>query len=170
MKLYYSISEVAERLGVNASLLRYWEKEFPMLQPYKNAHGTRKYKEEDIALLQHIKYLTRDCGYTLEGAREQIKQNKFTKHTNISDIQSNQSTQSDAKYTADEPTLFNLPDSQLSNETSRYKQGITTADTQSNDENQCAICSAQNIEAALQQLLKAKQQLIALKESLHNSN
>lgn len=71
-KLYYSIGEVAEYLGVNPSLLRFWEKEFKQLKPRKSPRGTRTYTKDDIALLARILYLTRDCGFTLEGAREQL--------------------------------------------------------------------------------------------------
>jgi len=72
-KLYYSIGEVAQMLDVNASLLRFWEKEFPSLRPVKNKKGDRSYTHQDIDLLRRILYLTRDCGFTLDGAREQLK-------------------------------------------------------------------------------------------------
>lgn len=72
-KLYYNIGEVAEMLKVNPSLLRYWEKEFPALKPRKNNHGTRYYTQEDIDLLKRIHYLTKTCGFTLEGTREQLQ-------------------------------------------------------------------------------------------------
>ncbi|MBO4751241.1 MAG: MerR family transcriptional regulator [Bacteroidales bacterium] len=72
MKLYYSISEVAELLGVSQSLLRYWETEFSELKPSKNARGVRMYKQEDIDLLRRIHHLTKERGLTLEGAREQL--------------------------------------------------------------------------------------------------
>ena len=72
-KLYHSIGEVSKMLHVNPSLLRFWETEFPALKPHKNKKGTRYYTESDIALLRHIYHLTRDCGYTLEGAREQMR-------------------------------------------------------------------------------------------------
>ncbi len=75
-KLYYSIGEVAEMLEVNTSLLRFWENEFPELRPVKNKRGTRSYTQKDIELLRRIKYLTKDCGMTLEGARQQLKSDK----------------------------------------------------------------------------------------------
>ena len=75
-KLYYSIGEVAEMLEVNTSLLRFWENEFPELRPVKNKRGTRSYTQMDIELLRRIKYLTQDCGMTLEGARQQLKSDK----------------------------------------------------------------------------------------------
>lgn len=75
-RLYYSISEVASMLGVNASLLRFWEKEFPDIKPVKNKKGTRSYTKGDIELLKKIYHLTKECGFTLEGAREQLRLGK----------------------------------------------------------------------------------------------
>lgn len=77
-KLYHSIGEVAQMLHVNASLLRYWESEFKCIRPTKNKKGNRLYTQKDIDILRRIQHLTKDCGYTLEGAREQlrIKENK----------------------------------------------------------------------------------------------
>ena len=73
-EVYYTIGEVAHELGVNPSLLRFWEKEIPALQPHKNNKGTRYYSADDIALLKHIYHLTRDCGYTLDGVNDQLRQ------------------------------------------------------------------------------------------------
>ena len=73
MKLYYTISEVADILGVNQSLLRYWETEFVELKPMKNSRGARMYRQEDIDLLKRIHYLTKECGFTLDGARDQLR-------------------------------------------------------------------------------------------------
>ena len=75
-KLYYGIGEVAEMLGVNTSLLRYWESEFRELRPVKNSKGTRSYTQKDIDLLRRIHYLTKECGLTLEGARQQLRNDK----------------------------------------------------------------------------------------------
>ena len=77
-KLYHTISEVADLLGVNTSLLRYWETQFRTLRPHKNKKGDRYYTDDDIALLRQIYHLTRDCGYTLEGAREQLRHSSPT--------------------------------------------------------------------------------------------
>ena len=73
-KLYYSIGEVAAMLDVAPSVLRFWESEFDCIKPVKNARGTRSYTGRDIDLLRRIHYLTRQCGYTLDGAREQLRQ------------------------------------------------------------------------------------------------
>ncbi len=76
-KLYYSISEVAELLGVNQSLLRFWEKEFdPLIKPHKNTKGTRFYKEDDIEIIKLIYHLVKIQGLTLPGAKKKIKENK----------------------------------------------------------------------------------------------
>lgn len=60
-------------LQVNPSLLRYYETEFPTLRPHKNKKGTRYYTDSDIDLLRQILHLTRDCGYTLDGTRQQLR-------------------------------------------------------------------------------------------------
>lgn len=72
-KLYYSIGEVAEKLGVNPSLIRFWEKEFPEIKPHKTNKGNRMFTVGDISLLESIYQLVKVEGYTLSGAREQLK-------------------------------------------------------------------------------------------------
>lgn len=72
-KLYYSISEVSSMFDIRPSVLRFWETEFPSLKPAKNQRGARIYKQSDIALLKQIYHLTRECGLTLQGAKEHIK-------------------------------------------------------------------------------------------------
>ncbi len=72
-KLYYSISEVSQITGIKSYVLRFWEKEFPQLKPRKNRAGNRTYQLKDIELVKRIKDLLYDEGYTIEGARSQIK-------------------------------------------------------------------------------------------------
>ncbi len=72
-KLYYSIGEVAAMLDVNTSLIRYWEREFDLLSPKKNANGDRFFTKEDIEITKLIYYLVREKGYTLEGAKSRLK-------------------------------------------------------------------------------------------------
>ncbi len=72
-KLYYSISEVSELMGLEAHVLRYWETEFPQLRPRKNRAGNRTYTEADLALVQRIRHLLREERYTLEGARRAME-------------------------------------------------------------------------------------------------
>lgn len=80
-KLYYSIGEVAEMLNVNPSLLRFWEKEFDCIRPATNKRGTRSYTQKDIDLLKRIHFLTKECGLTLEGARQQLRNDKTADST-----------------------------------------------------------------------------------------
>lgn len=75
-KLYYSIGDVANMFKVNPSLIRYWENEFDILQPKKNAKGDRHFRPEDIKNLKLIYHLLRERKYTIEGAKEFLKNNK----------------------------------------------------------------------------------------------
>lgn len=75
-KRYYGIGEVAEAFDVNTSLIRFWEKEFDVLQPKKNAKGNRKFTPEDIKHLELIYHLVKERGFTLEGAKIHLKENK----------------------------------------------------------------------------------------------
>jgi DNA-binding transcriptional MerR regulator len=74
-KLYFSIYEVADMFGLNASNLRFWEKEFSSIKPRTNKKGTRFYTQADIENIRLIHYLVRDKGLTLEGARKRLKNN-----------------------------------------------------------------------------------------------
>lgn len=76
LKLYYSISEVAEEIGVSETLLRFWEKEFPELKPKRAGRGIRQYTKEDIAQLRLIYHLVKERGMTLTGARKRLKDNR----------------------------------------------------------------------------------------------
>ncbi len=75
-KRYYGIGEVAKAFEVNTSLIRFWEKEFDILKPKKNAKGNRKFTPEDIKNLQFIYHLVKERGFTLEGAKTHLKENK----------------------------------------------------------------------------------------------
>jgi DNA-binding transcriptional MerR regulator len=72
-KMYYSISEVAEMIGVVPYVLRFWEKEFPNIKPRKNRAGNRAYQTRDIERIMQIKKLLYEEGYTIEGARNYLK-------------------------------------------------------------------------------------------------
>lgn len=78
LKLFYSISEVAQMFGVNESLLRYWEKEFPQITPKKGSRGIRQYRKEDVETIRLIYHLVKEKGMTLPGARQKLKDNKET--------------------------------------------------------------------------------------------
>lgn len=75
-KLYYSIGEVAKAFDVNTSLIRFWEKEFDILKPKKNAKGDRKFTPHDIKNLELIYHLVKVRGFTLDGAKIQLKENR----------------------------------------------------------------------------------------------
>lgn len=75
-KLYYTIGEVASAFEVNTSLIRFWEKEFDILKPKKNAKGDRKFSKEDVANLELIYHLVKVQGFTLDGAKIRLKENK----------------------------------------------------------------------------------------------
>ncbi len=86
-KRYYGIGEVAKAFGVNASLIRFWEKEFDVLQPKKNAKGNRKFTPQDIKNLQFIYHLVKERGFTLEGAKIHLKEEKQQALSNFDIIQ-----------------------------------------------------------------------------------
>ncbi|CAM3684232.1 MerR family transcriptional regulator [Flavobacterium gelidilacus] len=75
-KLYYSIGEVAKAFDVNTSLIRFWDKEFDVLKPKKNAKGNRKFTPEDVKNLQLIYHLVKERGFTLDGAKTHLKENQ----------------------------------------------------------------------------------------------
>ena len=83
LKLYYSIGEVAAMFDVNESLLRYWEKEFPQLNPKKGGRGVRQYRKEDIETVRLIYHLVKERGMTLPGARQRMKDNREATLRNI---------------------------------------------------------------------------------------
>lgn len=88
-KAYYGIGEVAEMFKENISLIRHWEKEFDILQPRKNRKGDRFFRPEDVKNLVLIHDLVRRRKFTLEGAKEYLKQNQKVKqkHEMIQSLQ-----------------------------------------------------------------------------------
>lgn len=80
-KLYYSIGEVAKAFDVNTSLIRYWEKEFPIIKPKKNKKGNRYFTPDDLKNLQMIYHLVKEKGYTLDGARVALSTNSKISET-----------------------------------------------------------------------------------------
>jgi len=87
-KLYYSIGEVAEMFDVNSSLIRYWEKEFEVLKPKKNAKGNRLFTQKDLENLKLIFHLVKERGFTLDGAKRKLKEDKKSLEDNYEMIQS----------------------------------------------------------------------------------
>ena len=76
LKMYYSISEVGKMFNVNESLLRYWEKEFPIIAPRKAGGNVRQYRKEDIENIRLVYHLVKEKGMTLQGAKQRLKANK----------------------------------------------------------------------------------------------
>ena len=72
-KLFFRIGEVSTMLGLEAYVLRYWETEFPMLQPIKSPSGHRLYRQEDVDMVLKIKRLLYDEGFTIAGARRHLR-------------------------------------------------------------------------------------------------
>ena len=75
LKLYYSIGEVAEMFGVNDTLLRFWEREFPQINPKKGGRGVRRYTKDDIEIIRVIYNLVKVRGLRIEAAREALRNN-----------------------------------------------------------------------------------------------
>lgn len=72
-KLYYSIGEVAEQFNVAPSLIRFWESEFDLIKPKKNRKGNRQFTKEDIDSVRTIYHLVKEKGFTLQGAKEMLR-------------------------------------------------------------------------------------------------
>ena len=87
-KLYYTISEVSNMFNVNASLIRYWEKEFPIIKPKKNKKGNRFFTKSDIENFHIIYHLVKERGMTLKGAKLKLKDNKNDTVNNFEIIKS----------------------------------------------------------------------------------
>ncbi len=73
-KEYYSISEVCDLVGLRPHVLRYWETQFPVLNPSKNRSGNRVYQRKEIRIILYVKHLLYDEKYTVEGAKQKLEQ------------------------------------------------------------------------------------------------
>jgi len=82
-KLFYKIGEVADIFSVNVSLIRFWEKEFDILKPKKNKKGNRLFTKKDVGNMNVIFHLVKERGFTLEGAKQKLKENKGDTINNI---------------------------------------------------------------------------------------
>ena len=82
-KLFYKISEVAKMFNVNISAIRFWEKEFTILKPKRNKKGNRLFTKNDIENMQIIYHLLKDRGFTVEGAKNKLKDNKTDTINNV---------------------------------------------------------------------------------------
>jgi len=79
VKKYFSIGEVAEMMDVATSLIRFWESEFDIIKPKKNRKGNRQFTQEDIDNVKLIYNLVKEKGYTLQGAKDILKNNSTNK-------------------------------------------------------------------------------------------
>lgn len=86
-KIFYSIGEVADIIGENQSLIRYWEKEFDALKPQKNKRGTRLFSKDDIETVKLIHHLVKERGLTLKGAQQKLKENREETINNFEIVQ-----------------------------------------------------------------------------------
>lgn len=75
-KVYYSMGEVAEMFGVKPSLIRFWESEFEVIRPYRNKKGNRLFTPEDVRNFRLIFHLVKERGFTLQGAKDKIRDNR----------------------------------------------------------------------------------------------
>ncbi len=82
-KLFYPIGEVAKKFGVSVSAVRYWEKEFDILKPKKNKKGNRMFTKKDVENLKIIHHLTKERGFTLDGAKKKLRENKTDTIDNV---------------------------------------------------------------------------------------
>ena len=82
-RLYYSISEVSDLVGVKPHVLRYWETQFKMLRPKKGRGGARMYRKRDVETLFEIKQLLYDQRFTIAGARRRILDGKIEEREQI---------------------------------------------------------------------------------------
>jgi len=80
-KLYYRIGEVAEMFKVNTSLIRFYENEFSIIKPHRNKKGNRLFTQNDIDNFHKIFFLIKEKGYTLEGAKQKLKENSTNNET-----------------------------------------------------------------------------------------
>lgn len=85
-KLYYTIGEVAEMFDVNHSLIRFWEKEFTIIQPKKNKKGNRLFTPKDIENFNKIYHLVKIQGFTLEGAKKELKKKGIPVETTVETV------------------------------------------------------------------------------------
>ena len=81
-KLFYTIGEVAEMFNVNASLIRFWEKEFDVIKPQRNRKGNRLFTPSDVDYFHQIYHLVKEQGFTLQGAKERLK-TKVSEDTDV---------------------------------------------------------------------------------------
>lgn len=86
VKLYYRIGEVAQAVGVQPHVLRYWESEFGSIRPQKSARGQRVYSHKDLEKLLRVKELLHSDGYTIAGAKKKLREAGTEEHANQAEV------------------------------------------------------------------------------------
>ncbi|MCL5267149.1 MAG: MerR family transcriptional regulator [Bacteroidetes bacterium] len=105
-KLYYSISEVSRITGLEQHVLRYWESQFPELNPAKNRAGNRIYTNKDINLIFEIKRLVRDEGFTIEGAKKVLSAKSNGNAVAVAETEESRNSAEELKQTLLEARAF----------------------------------------------------------------
>ncbi|MCL4510008.1 MAG: MerR family transcriptional regulator [Bacteroidetes bacterium] len=105
-KLYYSISEVSRITTLEQHVLRYWESQFPELNPAKNRAGNRIYTNKDISLIFEIKRLVREEGFTIEGAKKVLSAKSNGNPAQLVETEGEGDTTQDLKQTLLETRAF----------------------------------------------------------------
>lgn len=96
-KIYYSVGEVAQMLGENPSLIRYWENQFEKLKPFKNKKGNRMFSPDDVELIKLIHYLVKQRGLTIKGAKQKLRENRDETMENYEIVKKLQSVRNELK-------------------------------------------------------------------------
>lgn len=86
VKLYYRIGEVAQAVGVQPHVLRYWESEFGSIRPQKSSRGQRVYSHKDLEKLLRVKELLHQDGYTIAGAKKKLREAGTEEHANQAEV------------------------------------------------------------------------------------
>lgn len=86
-KVYYSVGEISRMFSVAPSLIRFWESEFDILKPRKNKKGNRLFTREDLENFRLIYHLVKEKGFTLQGAKDQLKSGNPEKNDKLEVIE-----------------------------------------------------------------------------------
>ncbi len=116
-KLFFKIGEVCELVGVQAHVLRYWETEFPMLQPQKNRAGQRTYRRKDVEMALRVKQLLYEEGFTIAGAKRKLMSEGRSGSTRLQIVPPGATASDMAPAPPSEPPQPPPPSSRLSRET-----------------------------------------------------
>jgi DNA-binding transcriptional MerR regulator len=87
-KIYYTMGEVCEMLDVAPSLIRYWHSEFSEIRPMKNKKGNRLFRPQDLETIKLIYHLLKERGFTIQGAKDHLKNSKKSSHANFEMVES----------------------------------------------------------------------------------